>query len=123
MKEIFTELNSIENVQGSLFFSIDGELMIYEAVGENIPSKEIIEEYSGSLEWEFINNQFKEINEAELIFIKHRVYIRKVDHGFILVLMTLETPIEVVRLNTDLLIPELDSLKKNKGFRRFFRFR
>jgi len=123
MKEIFTELNAIENVHASLFFSVDGNIVVYEATEKSRLTREMIEDYSNSLDWKSIHKRFKEINEVELIFSRYRVYVRKAEHGFVVVLMSLMAPIEVIRLNIDLLMPEIDSLKKIKGFGRFFKFR
>ncbi|MCB9481510.1 MAG: hypothetical protein H6680_06795 [Desulfobacteraceae bacterium] len=123
MKDIFTDLNAIENVHASLFFTVDGDLVLYESSEKNGLTREMIEEYSASLDWKSIHKRFKEINEAELLFTKFRVYMRKADHGFIVILMSLMAPIEIVRLNIDLIMPEINSLKKNKGFGRFFKFR
>ncbi|MDY0359991.1 MAG: hypothetical protein RBR08_00905 [Desulforegulaceae bacterium] len=123
MKDIFADLNSIENVHTSLFFSADGDLLAYEPTDKSRLTREMIEEYSSSLEWKAIQKRFKEINEAELIFSKYRVYMRKAEHGFIVILMSLMAPIEIVRLNIDLIMPEINSLKKAKGFGRFFKFR
>jgi hypothetical protein len=123
MKDIFTELNAIENVHASIFFSEDGNIVVYEGTERSVLTKEMIEEFSATLDWKSIHKRFKEINEAELIFSRYRVYMRKAEHGFIVVLMSLMAPIEVIRLNIDLLMPEIDSLKKIKGFGRFFKFR
>jgi hypothetical protein len=123
MKDIFTELNAIENVHASIFFSANGDLVIYEPTEKSELTREMIEDYSSSLDWKSIHKRFKEITEAELLFSKYRVYMRKAEHGFIIILMSLMAPIEIVRLNIDLIMPEINSLKKAKGFGRFFKFR
>jgi len=123
MKDIFTDLNAIENVHASLFFSSDGDLVFYKATEKSGLTREMIEDFSASLDWKSVHKRFITINEAELIFSKYRVYIRKADHGLIVILMSLMAPIEIVRLNIDLIMSEINSLKKAKGFGRFFKFR
>lgn len=123
MKEIFTEIHAIDNVNASLFFSDDGSLVLYESKDLSRYSSEEIEKFSQTMDWKEINKKFKNITEAELVFSKCRVYVRKAESGFLMVLMDLMAPIEVVRLNVDLLMPELNSLNKTKGLGRFFKFR
>ncbi len=123
MKEIFSELNTIDNVNASLFFSDNGSLIFYwEKKGGDFDI-EAIEKYSLSLDWGIIRKKFEEISEAELLFSKKRIYLRKVSTGFVVILMGLMAPIEVVRLSVDLIIPELESIKKTKGLGRFFKIR
>ncbi|MGM0417520.1 MAG: hypothetical protein ACQEQS_02245 [Thermodesulfobacteriota bacterium] len=123
MKEIFNEINTIDSVKASFFFADDGTLIVYEAGDYSDLTREMVEEFSSSLNWKAISKKFSDINETELLFSKYRVYMRKADNGFVVVLMGLMAPIEVVRLNIDLLMPDLDSLKKAKKIGRFFKFR
>lgn len=123
MKDIFNEIHAIDNINASLFFSEDGNLILYEAKDFTGYTSENIHEFSQTLDWKWIVYKFRDIVEAELVFTKYRVYIRKADSGFLVILMGLMAPIEVVRLNVDLLMPELNSLKKSKGIGRFFKFR
>jgi roadblock/LC7 domain-containing protein len=123
MKEIFSEINTIDSVKASFFFAEDGTLIVYEAGDYSDLTREMVEDFSSSLNWKAISKKFSDINETELLFSKFRVYMRKAENGFVVVLMGLMAPIEVVRLNIDLIMPDLDSLKKSKKIGRFFKFR
>lgn len=122
MKEFFNEINSIENVSSSMLFSLEGHLVIYESNELLAFSKNMVESYVSSLNWHEIRERFNDIVEAEFIFSRYRIYIRKFDQGFIAVIMDLNAHSDVVKLHIDILLPELSHLKKHKGLGRFFKF-
>ena len=122
MKEILSEIQTIDSVKASLFFSRSGDLLLNETAADADFTIQELENFSKTLNWKAIGKKYKNINETEFVFEKYRVYIRKADLGFLVVIMESSAPIEVVRLHSDLILPELNSIKKTKGFGRFFKF-
>ncbi|MBF0226827.1 MAG: hypothetical protein HQK76_15355 [Desulfobacterales bacterium] len=114
MKKLFQDILNIENVQGVIFFSIEGNVIFSHFLSdepENIDDNEctlFIEKLEG-------------IREAEFVFENKRLYIRKTATGYILVALTRFATIAMVRLNCDILIPTLDKMNKPKGWGRFFK--
>ncbi len=60
------------------------------------------------------------VQEADIIFARRRVYVRRISSGFLLVLMLPNAPMAMVRLQVDTLMPQLESSFKNKGIGRLF---
>jgi hypothetical protein len=71
--------------------------------------------------WSRILEAMQETREADLIFEKARLYIRKTDLGYLVVIMGLFAPAAMVRMNCDVLLPFLKQRGKSKGLRSFFK--
>jgi hypothetical protein len=63
----------------------------------------------------------REIREADLIFEKMRIYIRRADVGYLVVFMGLFAPAAMVRMSCDMLLPVLKLKGKPTGLKSFFR--
>lgn len=61
------------------------------------------------------------IREADLIFEKCRIYLRKTDTGVLLILLGLFASGAMVRLNVDMVLPSLKDRGKGKRLRALFR--
>jgi hypothetical protein len=72
-------------------------------------------------DWRFLIESLEGMRETDLIFEKGRIYIRKTEMGFLVVLMALYVPIAMVRLNCDILLPSLQPSKPGRKFGRFFK--
>jgi hypothetical protein len=72
-------------------------------------------------DWRFLIESLEGMRETDLIFEKGRIYIRKTEVGFLVVLMALYVPISMVRLNCDILLPLLQPAKPGRKFGRFFK--
>jgi len=115
MKDRFKEILNIEGVYGILFLSFDGKIVFNEFMSH--PPKGL-----NNGNWHTFAHALNGIQEAELIFDKNRLYIRKTGSGYILVVMERLAQAAMVRLNCDILLPSLDQIKKKpKGFGRFFK--
>lgn len=64
---------------------------------------------------------FGVINEVELLFTKRRIYIRKADDNYLVIVLGFITPTPMLQLNCDIVIPELTKQSKPKGLSRFFK--
>jgi hypothetical protein len=115
MKNLFRDILDIEDVHGVIFLSLDGKPVFSEFVSH--PPKRF-----EHINWRFITRSLDGVREAELVFENRRFFIKKTPSGYIFVVMGETAPAEMVRLNCDILIPNLDKTsKKPKGLGRFFK--
>ena len=64
---------------------------------------------------------FGTIREADLIFEKSRIYVRKTDTGYLMILLGLFCSGAMLRLHVDMVLPLLKDKGKGKGLRSLFR--
>lgn len=107
MKAIFKELLDTADVEGVLLVSFEGNVEFKE-LAIAIPDQSI-----NRLIGPLITTMDK-AKEADVVFQKKRLYIRRTDNGFIMVLMGSFAPVAMVRLNCDMLLPQLSQVKKPK---------
>jgi hypothetical protein len=109
MKEIFKDILAIEDVRGVVVSSFEGEILFSE------PSLEIDKSlplFLGAL---------GAVREADLIFEKSRIYVRRTDMGYLVVLLGLFASGAMLRLHVDMVLPSLKDRGKGKGLRSLFR--
>ena len=117
MKELFNDILKIDDVEGVMLFSFEGELIFKEF------SSPLVDESENMDLWEVFIDSLKGIREADLVFEKARVYVRKTSSGYVMILMGIFAPIAMVRLNCDILLPSLKRAAATKGWRNLFRKR
>jgi hypothetical protein len=115
MKELLGQILEIEDVQGVSLVSFAGEVISQE------PSSLFTTEAKESGIWPRVFEAMQGIREADLIFEKVRLYIRRTDSGYLVIIMGLFAPAAMVRMNCDMLLPFLKQTSKSKGLRNFFR--
>jgi len=115
MKKRLKEILDIAEVQGVIYLSVNGELIFNEfKAAPPLPLE--------TINWSPFILALHGIRETELIFENIKIYIRLADSGFLIVVSGKFTNTSLVRLNCDILLPQLPELKKkSKGFARFFR--
>jgi hypothetical protein len=109
MKEIFSDISALEDVQGVVVTSLEGEILFTEPsleIGRSLPL--------------FIRG-LGTIREADLIFEKSRVYVRRTDTGYLVILLGLFCSGAMLRLHVDMVLPLLKDKGKGKGLRSLFR--
>ena len=114
MRELFKDILNMEGVKGLMVFSFAGDPVYQEfkqAQPEGIESRD----------WRLIIESLAGMRETDLIFKKGRLYIRRTDIGYLVVLMGLFVPIAMMRLQCDILLPSLKPAKAAKGIRRLFK--
>lgn len=124
MESLFKEIFSIEGVQGALFITDNGVSQFSKFVSplsEKIGNKNFSEYLKNSINLEALKGAFDNTNESLLIFEKIRLYIKKTENGFLIIVMGIFVPVAMVRLNCQIIIPELNKMKKQKGLGRFFK--
>jgi hypothetical protein len=114
MRELFKDILSTKGVKGILLFSFAGDLIFKELIS---PIKEEPEQR----DWSFFIESLEGMRETDLIFEKGRIYIRRTELGYLIILMSLFVPIAMIRLNCDILLPSLTQSKSGKKFGRFFK--
>ncbi len=115
MKNLFGDLLSIEDVDGAMLLSHEGD-QLFQEFGSGLKHSE------GNEGWLPFIQSLNDAREVELVFEKGRAYLRKTDLGYVLVLTGQYVSMAMVRLNCDILLPELKLESQAGGRRRgFFR--
>ena len=117
MKSLFKDILDIEDVHGVIFLSLEGKAVFNEFISQ--PPKKL-----EHINWRSFTRSLDGVQEAELVFENRQFFIKRASSGYILVAMGITAPSEMVRLNCDILIPNLKkTIEKPKGFGRFFKLR
>ena len=114
MNELFNDILSTKGVKGILLFTFSGELIFKKLVS---PVKEEPEHR----DWSFFIESLEGMRETDLVFEKGRIYIRRTELGYLIILMALFVPIAMIRLNCDILLPSLSQPKSGKKLGRFLK--
>ena len=114
MRELFKDILNMEGVKGLMLFSFAGDPVYKEF---NLAQPEGIE----SRDWSLFIEALAGMRETDLIFKKGRLYIRRTEIGYLVILMGLFVPIAMMRLQCDILLPSLKPAKAAKGIRRLFK--
>lgn len=115
MKELFKDILDIEDVKGIMIFSFKGELVFKEFL------KPISQDPESREWWPLLIDSLQGIREADIVYEKNRLYIRKTEIGYLLILMGLFAPVAMMRLNCDILLPSLEKAGSSKGVSLFFK--
>ena len=85
MREVFKDLLAVDGVRGAMFFSPSGERVFEEfniGGGEPVPAGD----------WYALAASLGRVREAELVFEKGRLYVRRTAEGVLVVVMGLIAP-------------------------------
>jgi len=115
MKDLFNELLAMEEIQGVLLLSPGGET-IFKAFNAPVRKENELEKSLHE-----IVKSLNGIREADLLLEKVRVYIRKANLSYLIVLMGSFASAAMVRLNCDMILPSLNDAKAGKGLRQIFK--
>ena len=114
MHELFDDILNIDGVNGIMLFGPSGDLLFKEFSVS-------LETASEKQDWRLIIESLEGMRETDLIFEKGRIYIRKTEIGYLVVLMALYVPIAMIRLNCDIILPSLQPAKRSRKIGRFFK--
>jgi hypothetical protein len=109
MKEIFSDILGLEDVHGVVLSSFEGELLFMEPSLEIDSSLPLFVRSLGS------------VREADLLFERSRIYVRRTDMGYLVILLGLSASGAMLRLHVDMVLPSLKQKGKGKGLRSLFR--
>lgn len=124
MESLFEEIFSIEGILGALVMAENGVSEFSKFVSplsEKIGKKNFNDFVKNSINIESLRGAFDTANESLLIYDHIRLYVRRIQSGYLIVVMGMFVPVAMVRLNCQIIIPEIDKLKSNKGLGRFFK--
>jgi hypothetical protein len=114
MHDLFYDILNTKGVKGILLFSFSGGIIFKEFVSP-------VDEKPEALDWRFFIEALEGMRETDLVFEKGRIYIRRTEIGYLVVLMALFVPIAMVRLNCDILLPSLKQQKSGKKLGRLLK--
>jgi len=114
MRELFNDILNMDGVKGVMLFSFSGDLIFKEFISA-------IAEEPENRDWSLFIESLEGMRETDLVFEKGRLYIRKTEIGYLVILVGPYVPIAMLRLNCDILLPSLRPAKSPKGIRRFFK--
>jgi hypothetical protein len=109
MKELFKDILEMEDVRGVVVSSLEGEILFAEPSLETDSSLPLFIRTLGA------------VREADLIFEKSRIYVRRTDMGYLAILLGLFASGAMLRLHVDMALPLLKDRGKGKGLRSLFR--
>lgn len=107
MKDIFKDILSIEGVHGVAVIDIQGGLLL-SRFSDRYKDEE---SRLGRMDWSLLISELADTREAEFVFERRRLYIRKVQPGFFITVLDDIAPISMVRLNCEILQSSLDRIK------------
>ena len=114
MQEQFKDILSLEGVKGLMLLSFAGDLVFKNFNHDSLADTE-------DRNWSLLVESLAGMREADLIFEKGRIYIRRNDLGYLVVLIGPFVPTAMIRLQCDIALSSSASAKKTKGLRRFFK--
>lgn len=114
MKDLFKEVMGMDGVKGVLLLSFDGEIVFKQF--SSSPSKE-----PEKKDWGSIVASLDGMRETDLVFDNGRIYIRRSDLGYVLVVMESVVSVAMLRLHCDIILPSLTPAKGSKGIKRLFK--
>ncbi len=117
MKALFQDILDMEDVFGLMLFSFEGKLLFKEFP---LPPAEDPETRDW---WPLFTASLDGVKEADLLFDHRRLYIRETDMGYLMVLMGSLAPTAMLRLNCDMLLPNLKEKRPARGLMRIFKRR
>ena len=114
MKELFSDVLSMEGIKGVVLLSPQGEIVYREARSGDMPDP-------AKVDWKNILATLDGTRETDLVFDRGRVYIRKTDLGYLLIPMSNQASVAMLRLNCDILLPSLKPVKGSRSLKRLFK--
>ena len=114
MQELFRDVLNLTGIRGVILMSFDGKLIFKHSKNSD---GDIYDKWS----WKRFVAILEGIKETDLIYEKCRMYIRRSDLGYLLVIMEHQAPIGMLRLNCDIILPSLKPMNSSKGLKRFFK--
>jgi hypothetical protein len=116
MHGAFRELLADPGVQRALLFSRAGDVLFDGSPGNGRKA-------GAAGGWYDLVEALGPARDADLVFEKCRIHIRRTEQAVLVVVMAPSSPAAVVRLKCDVLVAALDLRRPQKGIRRFFRNR
>jgi hypothetical protein len=116
MKKLFEDILSIDGVHGLILLSEEGKVL-FESLDEQhfLPKK-------NTLRWKMIVDALEDFREMDLMYEQGRFYMLKTAAGCLIISMSLDVSTAMLKLNCDIIVPQLQKVKSGRGFKKFFGF-
>ncbi|MDJ0622889.1 MAG: hypothetical protein QNJ17_07975 [Desulfocapsaceae bacterium] len=114
MDKVFQEILSMDGVYGLILLSEDGKIL-FESLDNNYFAPE-----KSTSSWKIILDSLDDFHEMDLVFEGGRFYMLKTASGILIISMSLNVSISMIKLNCDIIMPELKKAQSGKGLKRFF---
>ena len=115
IKEQFSRILETQDVEGVMLFSFQGDVLFQEG------SFPFSEQGEAGKAWGRFIAALEGLREADLVFEKIRLYVRKADPGYLVIVMGLFAPAAMVRMSCDMVLPSLRQKREPTGLRRFLK--
>lgn len=113
MEEIFQEIMEMDHVRGCLFISKEGKVVYSQFLPEAMVPFE-------SHNWLSLIHALGNISEADILYENAKLFLRKSNSGYVLILTEPYAILSLIKLQCDLLIQKLNDYKP-KSVSRFFK--
>lgn len=117
MKTQLQEILEIDKILGVMFFSFHGEKLF-----EKFTSA-AMQIMAPDNDWPRIIRSLEDVSEADFMYESKRLYFRKANIGYLLVIMETDAPAAMVRLSCDTILPTLKAGKMSRVKGLFNRFK
>jgi predicted regulator of Ras-like GTPase activity (Roadblock/LC7/MglB family) len=117
MKDIFKDLVEISGVRGAIVLNPAGALITSRFSYSYGNETSAVEKFN----WEPFLQELGEVAEADFVFDKGRIYLKKLQMGFLLVVMDDIASVSMVRLNCEILLPEVEAINSGSRIGRIFK--
>jgi len=114
MEALFKDIADINGVQSITLIDMSGKIS-YEAANAQLAG--VKQRYTN---WKKLIDVLENTREADFVFDNGRVYLRRTDNGYLLVSMQSFASIAMVKLNCDIVLPQLKN-EKTKGLKGLFK--
>jgi hypothetical protein len=115
MKELFKDIVRSDGVLGVVLAGPDGSILFQSLEGGGQPFD------IQKLDFQKLTSLLGKLREADLVFQKGRIYVRKAEIGLIVIVLEPVASLAMVKLNCDILLPQLKAEKAGKARKGFFR--
>jgi hypothetical protein len=115
MKDLFNDVLNINGVQGILLLSKDGKVIFDSMANNPVGTNQTFRN------WKKLIDVLKNAREADFVFENGRFYLRQTHDGYLLISMQTIASIAMIKLNCDILLPNLKFTKNSKGLKSFFK--
>lgn len=117
MEEVFSDILDMEDIEGIMLVSFEGEFLFKKFLVAPPADPE------GIGVWPALVGALDDVREADFVYDDKRFYIRRTKFGYLLVLLGHFAQVAKLRLNCDVLLPALEKKAESKGKRHFFQRR
>lgn len=114
MQDLFKDIIAMDGVRTVLVLGFDGSVMFEHHAA--LPSSA-----DKPPDWIQLVGALEGARESDVLFRDGRIYIRRCDIGYILIVASAGASVALLRLNCDIILPDLKPAKEARGFRRFFK--